>query len=181
MVWSKKSPVHCACFSLRQTMCTRRNITDADVWIRKVWFYFLFLSLGACCLGNLRQPDAVLAVLSMTTSWQRKYSLRLQPPWGADWSSWRKKRLWPNLLTKSTAVTQWKQEEKQMDGLPLPHMSKCNLYLFPFPVLTPPPPNGRLLLGNPASLLHRCSAVLLLPLGPLLCTGVGKSHVHMSF
>lgn len=63
--------------------CTGRNITDADVRMGKVWFYFVRLSLGAGCLENLREPAAVLAVLSMTTSWQRKCSLRfplLQPP-----------------------------------------------------------------------------------------------------
>lgn len=70
-----------------------------------------------------------------------------------------------------------------MEGLPLPHTSKCNLYLFRFPVLTPPTlPRSRLLLGNLTSLLHRCCAVLLLPCHDLLlCSWLGKSHTHLCF
>lgn len=62
-----------------------------------------------------------------------------QPSQGADWSSWRKKCFWPTSPVKCTPITQWKQEEEQMEGLPLPHTSKCNLYLFPFLILTPSP------------------------------------------
>lgn len=37
------------------------------------------------------------------------------------------------------------------------------------------PACGKLLLGNPASLLHHCSAVLLFPLAPSLAPGLGKA------
>lgn len=37
------------------------------------------------------------------------------------------------------------------------------------------PACGKLLLGNPASLLHHCSAVLLLPLAPFLAPGLGRA------
>lgn len=37
------------------------------------------------------------------------------------------------------------------------------------------PSRGRLLLGNPASLLHRCSAVLLLPCGPSFAPALGRA------
>lgn len=69
------------------------------------------------CVENLQQPAPAPApaALSMTTGWQRKYLLGLsllQPPGGADWSSWCRTHLWPNPLLKSRPTTQWKQRGK---------------------------------------------------------------------
>lgn len=96
----------------------------------------------------------------------------IQPSRGADWSSWHKKRLWPTPPMKCTPITQWKQEEEQMEGLPLPHTSKCNLYLFPFLVLTPSP------VGCCLATLPPCSTAALHffspPSAPTAVLGLGR-------
>lgn len=133
----KKNLPYVVCLSLKgKWWHIRRNITNADVWMGKVWFYFVLLTHGVDHLENLWQTAFVLAVLSMITSWRRKCSSQaswMQPFQRAAWNLWCKKRLWPNSFVKSTPIAQWKQKEKQMEGLPLPHMSKCNLYLVSFP------------------------------------------------
>lgn len=144
MVWreKKKSPIHHSCFS--------KTNDDVPEWTFPAqiceWGKFGFSS-WSWLLGQTiwRTYDSLLLFLRCYP-WQQvgeesihhRLSLK-QPSQGADWSSWRKKRLWPTPPVKCTPITQWKQEEEQMEGLPLPHMSKCNLYLFPFLILTPSP------------------------------------------
>lgn len=97
----------------------------------------------------------------------------LQPPGGAHWSSWCRTHLRPNLLLKSRPTTRWKQGDKHVGGLLWPHMTKHNFY----PILSPPFPWQAVAWQPciPASLHHRCSAVVLLPCSPSFAPGLGTA------
>lgn len=183
MVWrGKKKVTHTSFMSLSKTN------DDVPEWTFPAqiceWGKFGFSSCS-WLLGQTiwRTYDSLLLFLRCYP-WQQvgeenihhRLSLK-QPSQGADWSSWRKKCFWPTSPVKCTPITQWKQEEEQMEGLPLPHTSKCNLYLFPFLILTPSP------VGCCLATLPPCSTAALHffspPLSPHGCTGVGKRHDRM--
>lgn len=180
----KKCHIHCVCFSVSKQYATEGTLlTQMCQWRRSDF------TLYSGVLGQaVRRTYISLLLFLLYYAWPQvgKESIPNRSPCcnllEELTSSWCKKPLWPNPLMKSTPVTEWKQEEKQVEGLLLPHTSKCNLYLFHFPVLTPPTlPRSRLLLGNLTSLLHRCCAVLLPRRGLLLCSRVGKNHIRWCF
>lgn len=176
MVRRKKSPICCARFSLRQTMVYQKE----HHWCRCVngeglvllcipesWGRLSGEPTTACCCScciihdNKLAKKVFLTVCPVAASLRSQLELTMQETLVAQSSH--------KIHTHNSTEAGRKAGGRATIA---PH-KQMQFICVSFPCFNAPPTVKQ------AHLLHRCSAVLLLPPGPLLCTSVGKTHACM--
>lgn len=173
MVWGKTSPLDCVSETkdgaplLQMCEWGRSGFTRApESWDRLCGEPTAACSCScSCCIIHANK-------LAKEISWGSPGCNLLEEPTGADGAG---HTCGQTLLWNPDPQLNASRGKDRWEGCCGP--SWPNTVYIPFLSHFNSPLRGRLLLGNPASLLHRCSAVLLLPCSPSFAPGLGRARL----